>query len=751
MTRACSALRRMLALTFVVGVGPAIAQDDAAPPPSPPPAAAAPPAAAPPDVEPASDDEAPPPVRARPGAGAPKPKKSPKPRASDEADDFIEAIDEVDDGTQDSPATEPVTTPTTTPGTTRPTTGTKPPAERASSPPRTGDPSSVVVVKPLSADGLVERFTMFAGAMKSTDPSEKKRAAGLVEEGLLELGLVGRSGHVQARELATAAVVLARRARDEGRTEDAILAMDLARTLAPDAPLVHHERLRFALTDVDPALGVEAIGDLARAVVARTDAAVAAVLIATLIFLVALTVLLFVTGLLAIAKVFRLVVFDLHNALPRGIARWQLGAVLAVLLALPLLAGLGPIVTPLVWLLVASLYLDGRQRSLTGLVLAGVVALPFVVEVAARLAGFAESDLGRAHRAYVELTDDAGREVLRARDTATLPVMALAALGEDALREGRLEEAKEWFRACLARANDDAWTHHALGVVAALEGNIELADASFKDAHARDAALVAAPFNRALLASRSGKPPPPDVDPDALAAQAPDEVERLRRLTFRGADERLAQTRAYALAPVRAPTVLDVARTESEGSRARTAEASSALFFGLPVRVAAIAFAVVLAVFLLLGRLVRVVQPSTPCGRCGGPSGRRYDGDKVPAGTCSACFHAFVRKDGTLDAGMRVLKERQGVTYRRRTRALTRAAALVVPAGGHHLEAAAVRGIVGTFVVVSLLTFALGWPMLSHFWPGLLLEGANPLQLGALGTAILLHVVLVWDAFQLSE
>jgi tetratricopeptide (TPR) repeat protein len=629
-----------------------------------------------------------------------------------------------------------------------PSSSTKIPAE----PPRVAPTSDgIVAIKPLSYEGLVERYDMLQRARASGDEAQTKRATVLFEEGLIDLGLVGRAAMVEASDLALANLVVARSARENGRHDDADLAQGLALELAPALAAVHFEAVRDAIARLDPVMGIASLQKLFVGIVTRPETRVATTLIALIVLVTSLCVLLLVVALIGALRAFRYFAFDVHNVLPRGVARWQIAALLAVLLVLPLVAGLGPILTALVWMLVFGVYQDARQRAVYGGVLVVVITLPVLFDGISRLAEYPNSLVGRSHRALLDLHDDSGRDKLALEPRADLPVEGLAALAEDAMREGRIEEAKEIVRVIVSRANESAWAHNNLGVVAAVEGNLELADAAFKDALVRDPQLFDALFNRSLIAVRSGNKKTVDVGAEALAALDPELNERLRRLTFRGADEKVSQNRAYVLASVPTPAIGPALDSETDGSRARYDEIAAALLLGMPVRVGIAVFGVVFVLFMLLGRVGRSLQPSTPCTRCGAPSGRRYDGANVPSGTCSACFHAFVRKDGTLDAGMRVLKERQSVSFRRQTRVTTRIAAVVIPGGGHHFASAPVRATVGTLVVTSLAAVALFSPTLSLFWPTLLLDGMAPFRIAAGGLAALLHVVLVWDAFRISE
>jgi tetratricopeptide (TPR) repeat protein len=671
-----------------------------------------------------------------------------RPRGGDDVEQFIEELPTGDP--TEKPVADPALVPVAKPSkptNARPDIGGEP-ARRAA--PSVAD-DGIVVVKPLSYDGLVERYDALERARTLGDQAQLKRARVVFEEGLVELGLIGRSSFVQAAELALATVVYARAARGEGRHDEARDALELAVELAPDLALVHHERLRVALEAIDPVSAIASLRSLVVAIWTRPDTRVAAALIALVVVLASLVLVLLVIALVGAMRAFRTFAFDVHNGLPRGIARWQIATVLAVLVALPLVAGMGPVVTALVWLLIFGVYFDSRQRTVYGVFLVVVIAMPLLLDGVSRLAGYPFSIEGRSHRALLELGDDEGRDRLAKEPQDALPVEGLMALAEDALREGRIDEAKELLRVVVNRANHAAFAHNNLGVIAALEGNLELADAAFKDALSRDPTLFESLFNRTLVAARGGKQKTLDVTGDMLAALDADTNERLRRLTYRGADEKVSQNRAYAWAALPMPAVLPTLRVENDESRARFQEMADVFLLGMPSRVASIAFAIVLALFMLIGRFVKKLQPSTPCLRCGAPSGRRYDGPSVPTGTCSACYHAFVRKDGTLDAGMRVLKERQGVTYKRRVRFLTRALAVVVPGGGHHIAGAPLRATVGTFVVTALAIVALFSPMLMLLWPSLHLAGLEPVRLVAGALAVVVHAALVWDAFRMTE
>ena len=191
------------------------------------------------------------------------------------------------------------------------------------------------------------------------------------------LRLLALRDELGIRDLESVSVALLRGARQRSVAKDGGGAVDLAETavsLSPDVPAAHWGLLRAHLSD-DATQLPRAVADVRGALQAAvadprwTRGVLAdvgtALLVAWLATALAALLVLFLRSAPSL-------VHDIHHAFPRGVARWQAGALLVLLLALPWAFHLGWMFPLLVLFAAMTLYLGPGERWLCFALLAGV-------------------------------------------------------------------------------------------------------------------------------------------------------------------------------------------------------------------------------------------------------------------------------------------------------------------------------------------------------------------------------------------
>jgi tetratricopeptide (TPR) repeat protein len=572
-------------------------------------------------------------------------------------------------------------------------------------------------LRELSYAGLIERWDARRAALRSRAP-DKVRQETLFFEGMAELGLHGVEGGVQAYDLARALAVEARQARERNERERARELLDAAIKASPDSPSVH---LAAAETELKVGSLFVAVGHVIRAGQASTRSpehlVASSARVAAAVGFVILALLLLV-AILSLWKAFRFLVFDLWGALPRGAARWQVMTLVAIGSVVPLIAGAGPVFTALLWITIGWLYLERREQIAVALVGVLLVGAPVVVGFGARTFSFPGSDLSEKWRALTDVSATTERERYRAMPEDSLPLAAAVSLGDSAFREGRLEEAGQRWRKIVQRASDQPWVHNNLGVIAVFEGKPELAKAAFRDAIAKggDQGLIPA-FNLSLLSLRNPRKHALTPDVQAIIDAGGPKLAKLNAITYRTGGEDVSQSRAFVWAPMPHHVMEDLWVTPPQAAASFEAELSKLFYLGLRPMTAMITFGIFLLVWFVLSRLAARLLPSRPCVRCGSPASTRYDGQEVPKGTCSACYHAFDAPGARVDAAGRVAKERQIQSYVRGRSRTAILLSLLFSGAGHFYLGAPLKGLAyaSTFAVALGSLGAIGLDLLP--WP----------------------------------
>jgi tetratricopeptide (TPR) repeat protein len=572
-------------------------------------------------------------------------------------------------------------------------------------------------LRELSYGGLLERWDARRAALRSR-ADNRVRQETLFFEGMAELGLHGVEGGVQGYDLARALAVEARQARERNERERARELLDAAIKASPDSPSVH---LAAAETELKVGSLFVAVGHVIRAGQASTRspehlvassarvAAAAGFVILALLALVAV---------LTLWKAFRFLVFDLWGALPRGAARWQVMALLAIGAVVPLIAGAGPVFTALLWITLGFVYLERREQIAVALVGGLLVIAPVVVGFGARTFSFPGSDLSDKWRALSDVAATAERERYRALPEDSLPLAAAVSLGDSAFREGRLEEAGQRWRKIVQRAGDQPWVHNNLGIIAVFEGKPELAKAAFRDAINRSNGDPLIPaFNLSLLALRNPRKHALTPDVQALIDNGGPALAKLNAITYRAGGDDVSQSRAFVWAPMPHDVMADLWATPPQAAASFEAELAKIFYLGLRPLTAMIAFGIFLLVWFVLSRLAARLLPSRGCVRCGSPASTRYDGQEVPRGTCGACYHAFDAPGAKVDAAGRVAKERQIQRYVRGRSRTAILLSLLFSGAGHFYLGAPFKALAyaATFAVALGSLGAIGLDLLP--WP----------------------------------
>jgi tetratricopeptide (TPR) repeat protein len=559
----------------------------------------------------------------------------------------------------------------------------------------------------------------FAAVLRD-DAARARKALTGVQQGALEAAVAGLPEGYAAPAVAQALVRGARRAADEGRLDDATELVDLALTLAPSdlGTVLGAARVRLDTVGLTAALSMA--GDTVAALRANPVDLGNALARAIVALIAAILLSLVVLALTVAVPSLPIVAFDLGTRLPRGIHQAQLVGFVVLAALAPLVLGAG-VVLWLLWVCaLAMVGVDNRRRVALGAVAALTLALPPLVDALARQWTAARSPAASLHRALYDVDGDDAVAALLAREAAGGPVDAwgLVAIANAARRQGRVDEAVERYKTLVKKHGDHSWVHGGYAVALATAGQSDLALAEFGLAIERarlepGGAVVVGPaaFNASLLHHAAGRTEKAQSMLTAVTEIGPDGLVRLRRATFRAIDEVVMHNRAFA-------EVLPPRRSIEPG--VPTAEAvalAAAIGMGLwggPPTSAWPRLGALVGLLAALGLGASRTRTACSCARCGSPASSRVDGPGVPAGTCAACYHAFISTTSRVDGAVRLRKENAI-----RRRAMRRARLVILlsmwPGAGHLFAGAVVRG-----VLLSLLAglAVVGAVVVSDLWPG---------------------------------
>ncbi|HEY1101227.1 MAG TPA: hypothetical protein VGF99_19965, partial [Myxococcota bacterium] len=427
-----------------------------------------------------------------------------------------------------SPTKTPSSTPTTSTTATTPTKKPLPstptsPTKPGGKPPTKGapivepepvplPPPFVVVATDRAA--FLEKIAPHFGAVQQGDLTRAHKALTGLERGALEAAVHGVPGGYGAPALGQALAREASKAIADGRSEEAGELLTLSAQVAPSDLASAFSRVAARL-DLDGPIAV--IGDLGEVVSAvnthPVDRGVLAARFALAAVLAILAVLLVTVVVVALPAVSTLA-FDVKMALPRGTHIGQAIVLVVVILAAPLLLGVG-VVPSLLWILLLTIaYMVRRTRVVVGVIAALAVALPLLVSVVARGWTTPTSSAALLAEALYDVDGTGAVAALRAREAGggTLDVLSQVALANADRREGRVDDALTRYRALVQRHGDVSWIHGGYGVALATAGDDDLALAELGLAAERargepgaNTVVVTAAFDASLLHHKANR------------------------------------------------------------------------------------------------------------------------------------------------------------------------------------------------------------------------------------------------------
>jgi tetratricopeptide (TPR) repeat protein len=581
-------------------------------------------------------------------------------------------------------------------------------------------PGAVFTINEGGRDAFLEKVKPHFAAVLRGEVSRARKALSEVERGGVEAAVHGVPGGFAAPAVGQALVREARRANDDGRSDEAVELLMTATKMAPSDLTTALGIMRVHFDSLGPVAALGDVESVARALMAdpvdqgNLVARAAAVGLLTVLGLLLLASL--VMGLPALP----VTVFDIVTRLPRGVHVVQGWLLVVTLVAAPFLLGLGA-VPSLLWVCaLTAASMPRRSRVLVGIIGATVVTTPLLVGVLARAWTAPSSTGALVHRALFDVDGaDAVAGLKAAQDGgANLDLLARVAIANAARREGRIDEALRAYRELVQRHGDVSFVHGGYGVVLANAGELDLALAEFglaieRAAGEADGRGVSEPaaFNASMIHHAAGRTEKAQALLGPLAESNPAGLALMRRATFRAVDETVQHNRAFVeVLPPRSSTQ---ALLGGPAADALEAGIGGILWHGLPKTSAMGLLAGVLALFIAVSAISTRVDMATPCHRCGAPSSRRVDGPDVPHETCAACFHAFVSTKSRVEAAVRIRKEnairRRGI---RRGRAIVFLS--IWPGAGHLFAGAGARGgvlaVLGTFSALAALASSDAWP-----------------------------------------
>lgn len=375
----------------------------------------------------------------------------------------------------------------------------------------------------------------------------------------------------------------------------------------------------------------------------------------------------------------------------RGVGSILMALVGAVMLALPVLAGLDPGLAALFWLWLLAPFMTGPE----------IKATLFIILLQA------------FHPALALLEPEASK--IPAPSVVSLQVQPqsrpLDQLGVRNLPEADREFLKGWqqlgaqdwaaaeatFSALSTQHPDRAEVYNNLGVARFQQGKLEQSKTDF-DLAAGEAARSASarmmpeiPLNQSVVAFKQLDSTLGIAKQEEARLMAPDHVKGLM-----AANQSRTEQRTFAVPLADTPAriaALDTDKKPVASSWQERIRSREIVFWGIAVAVAAIAF------LLRLKGSLKQAHP-TQCTRCGEPF---HTTDCPDVNVCSKCHHLFVLKDG-LHGESRKRKVEEVAGYQQAQRWIHRTLIVVAPGLDLSFMGATRQG----FLEFGFLAFALG-------------------------------------------
>jgi tetratricopeptide (TPR) repeat protein len=612
------------------------------------------------------------------------------------------------------------------------------PAPAASTRDRTPPPPLLVPTE--GDDTLLQAFNAWKDAERVRDPKGSRAA----RDRLLEL-----RDTLAIADLESVSLALLRGARIRAEGKDGAGAVELAQSavsLSPEVADAHWGLLRAHLGNdlfdlgrlwadtrnatraalADPRWSRGLLGDIG-----------ATVLVAWLATALAALLVLFVRTLPSL-------VHDVHHAFPKGVARWQAGALLILVLLLPWVFRLGLLFPSLVLFAAVTFYVEAKERWLLAVLLAGACLVPPLAGALAQVTTFAGTpaeDVLQLERGGLEAAPAAAHVQSRI-EAARATYSEVYALARWEFRRGKLEAARAHAEKALALRAGDARAQTLLGNVAFAETKWPEAIAAYTKASEADPTLPDPLWNVSRVYRRRAKTLSDDaVGPELDRAQ--NSAAAAQRL-----DERL-MTRADPpdSHPAMNLTLMTPALSRAEppvtdGPERRTrvtAQLGQTLVGGLDPSAAVLVPLAGVAVLAGLGFVRGSRGVSRGCHKCGRAACRPGEPQQVEdSQLCHQCVNVYTRR-GKVAPMARVNKEMEVRQHQASVSRWAYGLGLVWSGAGHLFTGLPVRGALHAFVFAFGITVAINREGLLRT-PGL--------SVGAVGWLVLALVLLAvtWGA-----
>jgi tetratricopeptide (TPR) repeat protein len=572
-------------------------------------------------------------------------------------------------------------------------------------PTRDRTPPPPLLVPAEGDDAILAAFSAWKNAERTRDPKASRAA----REKLAELRET-----LAITDLESVSLALLRGARVRAAGKDGAGAVELAQSavaLSPDAADAHwglfREHLGNDLFDVrrlwtdlgnaaraalaDPRWSRGLLGDLAATVLVAWLATVLATL-----------------GVLFLRSAPSLV-HDVLHAFPRGVARWQAGALLILVLLLPWVFRMGLLFPALVLFAAVTLYLEPKERWLVAVLLAGACLVPPLAGAlvqATTFAGTPAEDVLQLERGGLEAAAAAGH--VQARLTAgraTYP--EVYALAHWELRRGKLEPARAHAEKALALRPSDARAQTLLGNVAFAETRWPEAITAYTRASEADPTLPDPLWNMSRVYRRRAR----TLSDDAVGAEL-DRAQNAAAAAQRLDERLISRADPPDSRPAMNLTLLTPALSRAEApvtdGLERRSRVSAQLVQSLVGNLeAGTALLVPLAGVIVLAGLGFArggKGVSRSCSKCGRAVCRRCDPELVEASyLCHQCVNVYTRR-GKVAPMARVNKEMEVRHHQAWVSRWAYGLGLLWSGAGHLFTGVPVRGALHAFV----FAFAIG-------------------------------------------
>ena len=404
-------------------------------------------------------------------------------------------------------------------------------------------------------------------------------------------------------------------------------------------------------------------------------------------------------------------VHDVHHAFPRGVARWQAGALLVLVLLLPWVFRMGLLLPSLVFFAAMTLYLEGNERWLLAVLLAGACLVPPLAGAlvqATTFAGTPAEDVLQLERGGLEATESA--EHVRARlEAGRASYPEAYALARWEFRRGKLELARAHAEKALALRPGDGRAQTVLGNVALAENRWADAIALYTHASEADPTLPEPLWNVSRVYRRRARTLSDDavgaeLDRAQNAAAAAQKLDERFLTRTEPPDSRPAMNLIVLTPPLSAaePPV-----TDGLERRARvTAQLGQTLVGDLEPSAAVLVPLAAIALLTGLGFARGGKGVSRSCVKCGRAVCRRCDPELADGGMlCHQCVNVYTRR-GKVAPLARVNKEMEVRHHQAWVSRWAYALGLVWSGAGHLFTGLPVRGALHAFVFAFAFTAA---------------------------------------------